>query len=328
MLVHPNRNIEKKFIYSITLTVIILLLEVAGGLWTGSLALLSDAAHVLMDIFALALSFIAMRLAALPVTDKHTYGYHRLEVLAALINGVTLFIIAGGIFYEAWERWQSPTEVRGTEMLVIAFIGLVANVIVIFFLHEGHSHAGHSHDEHSHAAHNHEHHDHESHAHDDHHPEKGFQPQDVNIQSAYFLVIGDAVSSVGVIIAAVVISLTGWLWVDPLASVLIGALILLSSVRVLKTSLNILIEGVPEGISLPKIRQALLEIKGLDQVHDLHVWNLCSNHIALSAHVVVDSGSPLSHDELISKINQELDAHFGIQHTTIQVEHQLCGVQD
>ena len=197
---HLDHGIEKRFLVSIVLTALILVAEVIGGLWTGSLALLSDAAHVFMDIFALGLSFLALRLSALPADDRHTYGYHRLEVLAALANGLTLGVIAIGIFSEAIQRWQNPEPIKSAEMLVIAVIGLVVNLVVAFVL------GGHDHDR----------------------DEAAHGREDVNVKSAFLHVVGDAVSSVGVIVAAVLIGLTGAPWIDPLMSILIGVIILLS----------------------------------------------------------------------------------------------------
>ena len=284
---------------SIALTAIILVAEIIGGYWTGSLALLSDAAHVFMDVFALVLSYLALRLSALPADDRHTYGYHRLEVLAALINGVLLGIIAIEIFREAWTRWNNPAPIKSGEMLIIAIIGLVVNLIVAFVL------GGHNHD-----------HDHEAGE-----PEHA---DDLNVRSAYLHVLGDAVSSVGVIVAAVLIWTTGKTWFDPLMSVLIGVLIVVSSWRVLKSSLHILIEGVPEHLSLEKIGQSMAAVPGVQDVHDLHVWSICSGHIAMSAHVVAADQSLHDCDGITAEIKQRMAA-FGIEHTTIQIECATCG---
>ena len=201
---HQNQAIEKRFLISLTLTALILVAEVIGGLWTGSLALLSDAAHVFLDIFALGLSYVALRLSALPADDRHTYGFHRLEVIAALANGVTLAGVAIGIFVEAYRRLQAPEPVKSVELLVIATIGLIVNLIVAFVL-GGHDH---EHDEH--------------------------EAEDLNVKSAFLHVLGDAVSSVGVIVAALIIWRTGWTLADPIMSVLIGLMIIASSWRVTK----------------------------------------------------------------------------------------------
>ena len=294
---HSTAGIEKRFLLSIGLTAAILVAEVIGGLWTGSLALLSDAAHVFMDIFALGLSFIALRLSALPADDRHTFGYHRLEVLAALTNGITLGAIAVGIFSEAWQRWQSPGDIKSSQMLVIAAIGLVVNLIVAWVL-GGHDHQAGEH----------------NHAH-----------KDLNVHSAFLHVLGDAISSVGVILAAIVIGATGWMWLDPLMSVVIGVLILFSSVRVLRSSLHILIEGVPEGLSLKEISRAVTNVAGVSEVHDLHVWSLCSGHTALSAHVTVQDQSLLDSNGVMAEIKRSLLDDFHIEHTTIQFECAACG---
>ena len=296
---HPNKAIENRFILSMLLTAAILIAEVIGGYWTGSLALLSDAAHVLMDVFALALSYLALRLSALPADDRHTYGFHRLEVLAALINGVTLAVISIKIFTEAWTRWLNPQPIKSMEMLIIAVIGLAVNLVVVFVL------GGH-------------HHEHEE------GEEEHEEAEDLNVRSAYLHVLGDAVSSVGVILAAGVIMWTGWQWVDPLMSILIGILILFSSWRVLKSSLHILIEGVPEHLSVEKIGQSMAAVPGVLDIHDLHVWSLCSGHVALSAHVVTADQPLAKGDGIMAELKQRL-SKFGIEHTTIQFECSACG---
>ncbi len=298
MLTHENTGVGRRFLISIGVTIAILVVEVIGGYWTGSLALLSDAAHVFMDVFALVLSYLALRLSSLPADDRHTYGFHRFEVLAALINGITLGAVAIGIFSESWQRWQNPQPVKSVEMLVIAALGLVANLIVIFVL------GGH-------------HHDHKAHEH-------AGAREDLNVRSAFLHVVGDAVSSGGVILAAALIWYTGWQWVDPLVSVLIGILILVSSWRVLRSSLHILIEGVPEGLSLAQIGQSMTEAPGVQDVHDLHVWSLCSGTIALSAHVVVADQSLGQMQALLNDLKNRLRAGFGVEHTTVQFELAGC----
>ncbi len=290
---HTNTGAEQRLGLALMLTGIILVAEVIGGLWTGSLALLSDAAHVFMDIFALGLSFLALRLSALPPDDRHTYGYHRLEVLAALTNGLLLGLIAIGIFVEAYQRWQNPEPVKSGPMLVIAVIGLGVNLLVAVIL-GGHTHT-------------------RTHADGQAHP-------DVNMQSAFLHVLGDAISSVGVIVAAILIGLTGQLWIDPLMSVLIGLIIVASSWRVLRDSLHILIEGVPEGMSLNKLGEAMSTVPNVRQVHDLHVWSICSGHVALSAHVVLNDDMQLNTMLVMDELKRRLHNQFGIEHTTIQFE--------
>lgn len=300
MPAHENNQIGTRFIISIGVTFIILIAEVVGGYWTGSLALLSDAAHVFMDVFALILSYLAFRLSALPADDRHTYGFHRLEVFAALINGITLGAIAIEIFSESWQRWQHPQAIKSVEMLGIASIGLLANLIVANVL------GRHDHDQ------------------EQREGEASPKREDLNVRSAYLHVLGDAVSSVGVILAAGVIWLTGWTWVDPLMSSLIGVLILFSSWRVLRSAIHILAEGVPEGIVVEKIGQSMAEVAGVIDVHDLHVWSICSGHIALSAHVVIADQSLAESNGLMGELKKRLSA-FGIEHTTIQFECNACG---
>ncbi len=300
---HPNKALENRFALSMMLTAAILIAEVVGGFWTGSLALLSDAAHVFMDIFALALSYLALRLSALPADDRHTYGFHRLEVIAALINGVTLGWIAIEIFRESWARWLDPQPIKSMEMLVIAVVGLVVNLVVAFVL-GGHAHE-HEHGEEDGAE-----------AHD--------EAEDLNVRSAYLHVLGDAISSVGVIVAAALIWWTGWTWLDPLMSVFIGILIVVSSWRVLKGSLHILVEGVPEHLSIEKISQSMASVPGVLDVHDLHVWSICSGHIALSAHVLTADQKITDGDGIMTELKARL-RKFGIEHTTIQFECEACG---
>jgi len=305
LLTRDTRNTQKRFIFSIALTSLILVAEVIGGIWSGSLALLSDAAHVFSDIFALVLSYFALRLVARPPDERHTYGWHRAEVIAALINGASLLVIAVGIWVEAVKRWQAPLEIKSTEMMVIAVIGLVVNIIVAVIL-GGHDHT-------------HEHgHDHEGHA------EKR-EKRNLNVHSAYLHVLGDLISSIGVIIAALLIRLTGERWIDPFMSVLIGAIILVSAYRLLRKSLHILIEGVPEGLSLQQLHQSIASVSEVDTVHDLHVWNLGSNQVALSAHIILQPGGLTQQALVMETVKSVLSTRFGIGHTTLQFEETHCG---
>ena len=295
---HPNKSIENSFILSMILTAVILIAEIVGGYWTGSLALLSDAAHVFSDILALGLSYLALRLSALPPNNRHSYGYHRMEVLAALVNGVSLVIIAIEIFSESWQRWQNPQAIKSVETMAIASIGLVVNLIITFVLGR------------------------HSHEHEEGKDEN--EREDLNIHSAFLHVLGDVVATLGVIVAAGVIWLTGWQWVDPLMSVFIGILILVSSWRVLKSSLHILVEGFPEGLSMEKIDQSMAGVAGVLNVHDLHVWSLCSGNIALSAHVVTMNQTLSDGNRIMAELKSRL-SRLGVEHTTIQFECEACG---
>jgi len=272
---------------ALALTGLIFLAEVAGGLWTGSLALLADAGHVFMDAFALGLSYLALRAAQWPPDERHTYGYHRLQILAALINGGSLLIIAFEILREAWQRWQQPRPIAAGPMLLIAVIGLIVNLLVARLLHE---------------------HDHD----------------DVNTRSAFLHVLGDALASVGVIGAGIVIFFTGWTWLDPLISVVIAVLILLSSWRLLKETLHILDEGVPAGMSSTQIQTAIGSVPGVKAIHDLHVWTIGPGYVALSAHVLLDDQTLSATDRPMREIKQLLREQFGIEHTTIQLECSNC----
>ena len=285
---HNNEIKENRFVLALALTGLIFLAEFIGGFWTHSLALLSDSAHVFMDAFALGLSYLAIRAAKLPADDKHTYGYHRMQVLAALVNGATLFLISFEILREAWSRFQNPETVSAGPMLVIAIIGLVVNLIVAFTL------SAHDHD-------------------------------DLNTRAAFLHVLGDALASVGVIAVGVTLLFVNWNWLDPLVSVLIGILILFSSGRVLKESVHILAEGMPEGMTATSISASMKKISGVSQVHDLHVWTVAPDYIALSAHVTIEDQSISQTADTMQALKETLHENYEIEHTTIQFECENCG---
>ena len=299
VLNHEDSRLEGRFLWALALTVLVLAGEVAGGLWTHSLALLSDAAHVLMDVVALGLSYVAVRMAAQEPSDTHSYGLHRAEVLAAVINGGTLFVIAAGIFWEAGHRLRAPEPVKSIEMLVIAAAGLAVNLVVLLVL-RGHDH-GHGHEE-----------------------EHGHDRDDLNVRSAWLHVLGDTLSSVGVIIAGLLIWWTGWTILDPLMSIAIGGVLFFGSGRLLKSGIHILMEGVPEGLHLPEVGQAMAAVSGVREVHDLHVWSLCPGAVALSAHVTVDDATWSDTSGIQAALKAVLRDRFRIEHTTIQVECTQC----
>jgi cobalt-zinc-cadmium efflux system protein len=281
-------KIERRFLIALILTGLILAAEIAGGIWTGSLALLSDAAHVFMDILALAMSYAALRIAARPADDRYTYGYHRWQVIAALANGATLLIVGLGIFREAWNRFQAPEPVLAGPMLVIAAVGLAVKLVVALVLSD----------------------------HD---------PGDLNVHSAFLHVVGDALSSVGVIVAGIIILLTGWTWVDPLVSVFIGVIILIGSVRLLREALHILVEGVPDGLSAAQVGRAMGAVPGVSNIHDLHIWTVSPGYVALSAHVVL-ADQRLAEAQLVQDdLRRTMSERFGIRHTTVQLECANCG---
>lgn len=287
-MTRDTHHTEHRFLLSLALTGLILIAEVVGGLLTGSLALLSDAAHIFLDILALAMSYIALRVAALPADDRHTYGFHRWQVIAALANGATLILVAFGIFRVAWARFREPAPVLAGPMLAVAVAGLLVNLIVILVLRQ---------------------HDHD----------------DLNVRSAFLHVVGDALSSLGVIAAGIIMLFTGWTVADPIVSALIGLVILLGSWRVLRESLHILVEGTPTGISATQVAQAMSEAAGVEGVHDLHIWTVSPGYVALSAHVVLADQSLTEAERIREVLRQILGERFGIHHTTMQLECGHCG---
>jgi cobalt-zinc-cadmium efflux system protein len=260
--------------------------EVLGGFWTNSLALLSDAGHMLSDMFALGLSLFAFWLSSRKPSHTKTYGYYRFEVVAAFINGVLLILIALWIFGEAYSRFQHPAPVKSVPMLFIAILGLIINLLGIYLLHK----AG---------------------------------KENLNIRGALFHLIGDAAGSVGAITAAVVIRVTGWTLFDPLVSILIGLLIIYSAWRLLWDVVNILMQGVPPHIDLDKIKQAMLSVDGVTGLCDLHIWSLTSQIDSLSAHVVVEDMG--RNKEILEKLTRLINDRFGINHVTLQIEDEGVG---
>jgi cobalt-zinc-cadmium efflux system protein len=284
---HLDRSITRGFRFAIVLTAVTLVAEVAGGFWTNSLALLSDAAHVFMDLFALVLSLSAIVLANFPATDRRTYGWHRAEIFASLINGATLLVIAGGILYEAWGRFWHPEAVKSKEMFIIATVGLVMNLVAASRLH--------------------------SHSHDD-----------LNVRSAFLHVIGDAIASVGVIAGGVIMLFTGWYVVDALISAGIALVIAWGSVRILREAGHILLEGVPPHVKVDELVVKLRAVAGVNDIHHLHVWSICSHITALSAHIDILPDYRLRQGEIIGEIEQMLDHDYHITHTTLQGECSRC----
>jgi len=285
---HDDHKTQDRFVLAMALTSFTMVAQVFAGLWTGSLALLSDSAHVFLDLLALGMSYVALRLAAQPADDRHTYGFHRLQVLAALVNGATLLLVTFEIFREAWERLRHPAPVLVGPMLVVAIIGLVANLLVAFVL------GGHDH-------------------------------ENLNVHSAFLHVLGDALSSVGVIVAGAIMAVTGWTVADPLASVLIGLVILAGSGRVLRGAVHILVEGVPEGLTVSRVSEVMGKVPGVAEVHDLHVWTVGPGYVALSAHVVLDDQSLSQAQAVMDGLKESLRQGFGIEHTTVQFECGNCG---
>ena len=266
---------------ALVITAIYFFAEVLGGLLTNSLALLSDAGHMFSDMAALSLSLFAFQIARRPATTKKTYGYHRLEILAALVNGLILWLVVGVIFNEAYRRFSDPPEVHSLGMLAVAAVGLMVNVAAGWILYGG---------------------------------DRG----SLNLRGAFLHVAGDALGSVGAVIAALIMLLTGWYVADPLISFLIGLLILYTSWDLIRESLDILMQSVPRGIDVGEVQSAVEQISGVMKVHDLHVWSVTSGVFTLSAHAVIHQDR--NAQAILDQIEEKLKSQFGIEHTTIQLE--------
>ena len=264
------------------------LVEIVGGFLTQSLALLADAGHMLSDVGGLGIALFAIRLAERPPTREKTYGYHRAEILAALANGLTLWLIAGLILREAYLRFLSPPEVNGLGMLMVATVGLGVNVGVALMLKKSAS-------------------------------------SNLNLRGAFLHVISDALGSVGAISAGAIILLTGWYLADPIVSVLIGGLILYSSWGLVRESVDILMEATPKGIKLDDVRAALEQVPGVREVHDLHVWCLNSGFYALSAHAMVEDLS--QGQRILEQARGTLNNRFQIGHMTLQLEEKAFTIE-
>lgn len=282
-----QRNLQKKFKIAILVTSLVCIGEFIGGIWSGSLALLSDAAHVLSDVISLFISWFAIYLSTRPATSSRTYGYHRTEVFAAFLNGVTLIGISGWIFYEAYQRYNSPTDIKVTGMFVVACIGFIGNMYILWQLH-GESHGN------------------------------------LNVRSAVLHVVGDTLSSVAVLVGGAIILFTEWYPIDALLSFLIGGIVLFGAINVTKDAVYILLENSPPNADANTVAEHLCNLDPIKDIHDMHVWSLCSNYSALSAHIVLHENSTIPHDQILKQINTELQQHFGIHHTTLQLESVAC----
>ena len=278
-------TLEKRLLLSFTLTLLILFAEIIGGIVSKSLALLSDAGHMLTDVFALGLSMIAMRIGRKPSDRRATFGYQRIGLLAAVINAVSLIVIALFIFYESYHRFLSPPQIHTTTMLIIAGIGLTGNILIALIL--GNSH------------------------------------KDLNIKSAWLHVLGDTLSSVGVIISGVIIFYTGWPYADPVASILIGVIILFGGIRVVKEALTIFLEMTPTGFDAEKIVKKIAEIPGVMGIHNVHLWSPSHRNVAFSAHIWVHDQKLSEVAELRRTIEEALMA-MDIRHIMLQFECAEC----
>jgi cobalt-zinc-cadmium efflux system protein len=277
---------ERKLLFAFALTAGMMLAEVAGGFWSGSLALLADAGHMLVDALALLLALLAARMALRPADARRTYGYGRMEVLAGFVNALTQFVLVGFIAYEAVERLFKPVEILSGVMLGVAVAGLIVNVIVLRSLHD--------------------------HAHDD-----------VNLGAASLHVLGDLMGSVGAVLAALAVRWMGWNWADPVLSLLVSLLILGSAWQLLRRSTHILLEGVPEGMDTREVETVLRDADAsIRDVHHLHVWQLASGSRMATLHVELhDQGDGA---RALAAVNRTLLERFGIRHTTVQIDPGDC----
>lgn len=280
-------TMTKKLVISLIVTFVVLIGEIVGGIVSNSLALLSDAGHVFTDVFSLGMSLLAILIMKKPSDRRATYGYHRIGILAALINGVSLIFVALFIFWEAYQRIQSPPVIDTSVMLVIALAGLIGNIAIAFIL-------GHKHD-------------------------------DLNIKSVWLHVLGDTIASVGVIAAGFIIKFTGWQVADPLVSGLVGLIIIVGGVGVTKEALRIFLELSPARLDMEDISQKISLVPGVVDVHDVHLWSIGHNDPAFSAHVRLKEQTMAEVDVIRKKIEHEL-AHMGISHSVLQMECAECEV--
>ncbi|PWV97926.1 cobalt-zinc-cadmium efflux system protein [Paenibacillus cellulosilyticus] len=281
--VHGGAGNRQGLAVALSITGGIMVLEFVGGLLTNSLALLSDSGHMLSDTAAIALSLLAFWFAAKPATAANTYGYHRFEILAALFNALTLFVIAGIIGVEAYHRLSEPPEVAGLPMMAIAAVGLLANLLSAWALIR-----------------------------------KGDIEHNLNVRSAYLHILGDALGSVGAIVAALLVTLFGWNWADPVVSVLVALLILRSAWGILKSVIHILMEGAPADVDSEEVRETLLSIEGVRDIHDLHIWTITSGLPAISGHLLVQED--IDCQQILREALAKLESQFGLTHATLQIE--------
>lgn len=273
--------------WSLAGTILFVIVEGLAGVQAGSLALLSDAGHNFTDALALLLAVLGFYFQSKPPDETKTYGYQRAGVLAAFVNALALLILAALIFVESAHRLRDPQPVNEVTMFVVAGLGLILNVAIMWGLHRDQAH-------------------------------------DLNVRAAFMHMLGDALGSVGILIGAVVIHQTSWSWVDPVLSMIIGALIVWTAWDVIRDSLNILLEGLPRGISLQTVSNEMMGLEGVLDVHDLHIWSIGTVSHALSCHVIIADIPPSSSESLLTRINGVLCDKFHIHHTTIQFEHQRC----
>ncbi len=279
---HSHASTTKALVAAVGITASFFFIELVGGILTNSLALQTDAFHMLTDVVALAYALVAVRLAQRPVSLRRTYGYYRVEILSAFLNGILLWAVVIFVFYEAIQRIQYPSNVQSLNMLIIAVLGLVANGLVAATLSRSRN-------------------------------------TSLNLKGAFLHVVADVLGSVGAISAGIIMFFTGWYQADPIASIMIGVLVFYSSGKLVRDSVNVLLEGVPGHIDVSAVERRILGMKGVKNVHDLHVWSIADTKMCcMSSHVVVEDDT--NGKDLVTKLIHILKEEFGIDHTTFQLE--------
>jgi len=279
---NDGRSARGSLKLALVITSVFLAAEFAGALYTNSLALLADSGHMVTDVAALSLSLAASWFSTRRATPQKTFGFYRIEILAALMNGVFLILMALYIFYEAWDRLRNPAEVKAGWMLVVAIFGLLANLLSAYLLSRNHK-------------------------------------ENLNVRGAFFHVIGDAIGSVGAVIASLGILIWGYQMADPIISAIVGILILFSSWILIRDAVDILLEGTPAHVNIVNLQEQLKEIPGVSSVHDLHVWTLTSGMIAMSSHVVM-ADNDFNRGAVLAEVRALARERFKIDHTTVQIE--------
>jgi len=284
---HLAGNGVRRLLIALLIISAIMVAEFVGGLLSNSLALQGDAGHMLVDALALGISILAIQVARRPSTVTRTFGYHRIEIMAALTNGIILGLVAMYIFYEAYQRFIDPPEVQTTLMMIVAAVGLVANLTAMWLL-------------------------------------RGARKNNLNMRAAFWHIFGDTISSLGVITGGIIIMTTGWGIVDPIMAVLIGCIILWGAVRLIRESADILLEAAPKHVRIEEVNRMILGIPGVEDVHDMHIWTITSGIIALSAHLIIEDQTVANSGEISRAVNKELARLFNITHTTLQLECERC----
>jgi len=282
---------RQRLILSIIATITFVLVEAITGYLSHSLALMSDAGHNFADALALIFAWYGVWIARKPSTARRTFGYHRVGTLAALVNSVSLVVIALLVFWEAINRLRHPEPVHSTPMIIVALLAILMNTVISLWL-------------------------------------RGGAKKDLGVRSAYVHMLGDAISAAGVVVAGLIVAFTGASIADPVVSILIGILILWSSWGILKESVNVLLEAIPAGMNMIEVEQAIANVHGVLEVHDLHVWTIGSGMICCSCHVMVNEQSVRSGENVLRAVTEKLEHNFGIAHTTIQVEVEGCEPND